>query len=138
MQPPFTKRREVSERDNRSSICFSWLSTSQWIWNYCIPIFSKKLQLNIYVLLSNFMLVALFYITPAWPFALRVHFIQLFHSHSINIAPFFLFLHTSLSLSVSPSPCALSSIRINITPSIFHPFFVLSNVALVLFSLRFI
>lgn len=97
---PFSKRSEVSEGDNWSCICFvSCLSTSQWIWNYCVSTFSKKLKLNIYFLLSNFVLVASFYAAPAWPFDLCACFMQLFHSQSINIA-FFSSISTDMLVSV--------------------------------------
>lgn len=115
MQPPFplSKKSEVSERDNWGCICYSCLSTSQWIWNYRISIFSNKLQLNIYVLLSNFMLVALFYITPAWPFALHACFTQLFPSHSINFA-------TPISADILVSACVLFSSCSHLNPHQYH------------------
>lgn len=94
----FFQRSEVGVGDNWACICFSCLSTSQC--NDCISIFSKKLQLNIFILLSNFTLVALFCVSSCLAFC----FMQLFHSHFINIALFFPFLQTALCLCV-PFSC---------------------------------
>lgn len=92
----FFQRSEVGVEDNWACICFSCLSTSQC--NDCISVFSKKLQLNIFILLSNFTLVALFCVSSCLAFC----FMQLLHSHFINIALFFHF-YRQPCVCVSPS-----------------------------------
>lgn len=88
------------EREKLTCICFSCLSTS--LWNYCISIYSKKLQLNIYTLLSSFM-----------PVAFLLHYSSLDVHASCNFSPltpsilglffFFPLLQTALCLCVSSS-----------------------------------
>lgn len=91
------------EREKLTCICFSCLSTS--LWNYCISIYSKKLQLNIYTLLSSFM-----------PVAFLLHYSSLDVHASCNFSPLtpsilglFFFFHCCRQLCVCVCPRLLLS-----------------------------